>query len=92
MRHRGSIAGIQIESDCDFVVYSPSVRMVSECTNLDNAKRTLQSKLAEANQCNMISDLGVFRWSEGRWVPAISPYDIQEWELKRNPSRAIRYP
>ena len=92
MRHSGSIADVELEAEGEFVVFSRSLGVVAECTDLASAKRALQDKLAELNECNILSDLAVFRWSHGRWVAAVGPYEIQEWEIQRNPSRAIRFP
>lgn len=92
MRHHGSIAGVEIASDSDFIVYSPCQGLVAECADLCDAERTLRGKLDEANECNVFSDISVFRWSSENWAPAVSPYEIQEWELQRNPTRVIRFP
>jgi hypothetical protein len=92
MRHCGSIAGVALEADRDFIVYGHAAGLLAQCRDLDEAKRFLHGKLAEANECNCISDLAIFRWSHEKWVPALSPYEVQEWELEKNPSRIIRFP
>ena len=92
MRHSGTIGGVQISSDRDFVVYGPGGGLTAECSYLAEAKSALLEKLAESNQCNVLSDLAIYRWSDEKWVPAVTPYEIQEWEIKRNPSRVIRFP
>jgi hypothetical protein len=92
MRHHGSIAGVEFESDCDFIVYGPGRGLVAECRDLSDAKKALRRKLSEANERNCFSDLAVFRWSNDKWTPAVSPYDIQEWELQSDPWRIVRFP
>jgi len=92
MRHHGSIGEVELGSDSDFIVYGPNQGLAAECVDLTTAKKAFRSKLAEANERNVVSDLGIFRWSEGKWIPAVSRYEIQEWDLQRNPSRIIRYP
>jgi len=92
MRHLGLIAGVQLESDCDFVVFGHSRGLVAECGDLAEAKRGLLNKLAESKQHNMDCDLAIFRWSRGKWLPAIGPYEMQEWEIQSNPSRLFRFP
>lgn len=92
MRHHGSIAGVEFESDCDYLIYDPRQGLVAECADLSAAMSALRRKRAEASEYNVLSDLAIFRWSNGRWSVAVSPYDIQEWELKEDPSRAVRFP
>jgi hypothetical protein len=92
MRHHGSIAGVEWESDCDFVVYDPRRGVVAECPDFSQAKKALREKLAEANEHNVLSDLVIYRWSSGKWSVAVSPYDIQEWQLRCDPYRVVRFP
>jgi hypothetical protein len=92
MRHEGSIGKVEVRSGCDFIVFGPCVGLAAECEALADAKRALREQLAKANERNVISDLSIYRWSEGNWLMAVSPYEIQEWEIERNPSRVIRFP
>jgi hypothetical protein len=92
MRHHGSIAGVALESDSELIVYGPCLGLVAECKDLAEAKRALEAKLAELKEYNCPSDLAIFRWSEGSWTAALSAYEMQEWELQKNPSRVIDFP
>jgi hypothetical protein len=91
-RHHASIGGAELESDSDFIVYGPCSGLAAECGNLADARCALERKLAEVKQFNAPCDLTVFRWSDGNWTPALSPYEIQEWEIQRDPSRVIVHP
>jgi hypothetical protein len=91
MQRRGFIAQAEIESDSDFIVYGPTLGAVARCPTLAAAERALREKLAEAHEWNMTSDLSVFRWLHGGWIAVVDPYEIQRWEVDRNPSRVIRF-
>ena len=91
MQKHGFIARAEIESEFDFIVYGPTLGVVAECATLTQAERALREKLSEANQWNMTSDLSIFRWSEGSWVPVVDLYQIQGWQLNRDPCRARRF-
>ena len=81
-----------MEADHEFVVYGQTLGVVAECGNMAEAKRSFQRKLTEAHSFNLEPDLAIYRWQDGSWCPAISLYELQEWDLEKNPSRLIRLP
>jgi hypothetical protein len=85
------IGRVEIDSDGEFIIYSPTTGKVSECAELNEAKRGLRDKIAELNSWNVVSDLAVFGWADGKWRPVVTPYEIEEWEIHGNPSRVVRY-
>jgi hypothetical protein len=92
MRVCATIAGAEVSAESDFVVYGPATGKIAECSDLAECKSVLREKTAELNECNVQPDLAIYRWADGKWVGAISLYEMQEWELEKNPSRLIHYP
>ena len=92
MKNCASISGVEVRSDCDFIVYGPVMVLTAECVDLREAKRILDQKRHEAMERNVMADLAIFRWSDGHWIPAISLYDLQESDLAKNPSAIIHFP
>jgi len=86
-----SISGLDVKSDCDFIIYGHTKGLISECVDLQRAQEVLTQKRDEAKAWNAAADLAVFRWSDGHWIPAISLYDLQESDLVKNPSVATDF-
>lgn len=91
MAHAGRIAEREVESDFDFIVYDPGAGIASEHTEFESAKRRLQWEMAKLKAQNLPCELSIFRWCNDRWSPAVTLYEVEEWELKKNPSRAIHF-
>ena len=89
MDHAGRIGGREVVSDFDFIVYHPSAGIASEHTEFESAKRRLQWEMAKLKAQNLPCELSIFRWHTDRWSPAVTLYEVEEWELRKNPSRAI---
>ena len=92
MRHFGTMNGVQLESDQDFIVYAQALGVVAACGSLAEARRALQQKLTEAHSFNLEPDLAIYRWEGGKWRPITCLYELQEAELARNPSQLIQLP
>lgn len=92
MLHYGNIAEKEVASESDFILYGPAVGLVGEYETFEEAKHQLRSELAETRANNVPSECSIFKWCGDSWSPAISLYDLQEWELESNPTQLIHYP
>jgi hypothetical protein len=92
MHRRGSIFGREVEAENDFIVFSPCCGLIAECGTLAAAKIALESNDAALKESNEPSDAAIFRWRDENWTPALSLYEIQEWVIRKDPTRAVHLP
>jgi hypothetical protein len=92
MEHTNSIKGVAIRSCRDFIVYSDEMGVIGEHNLLAEAKRALEREEAKCREWGVEPHLMIFQWSEGQWRPAISLYELQEDDVRRNPSCVVHYP
>jgi hypothetical protein len=92
MKHKGFIEGKSIESAHRYVVHSDEMGVVAECKSLEAAKDALQSEKAKCHEWKVEPHLAIFRWSGNDWKPAVSLYELEETDVKKNPSQVTRFP
>ena len=92
MEHRGFIGQRPVRAFCEYVVYSDERGVIAECPSFETAWESWEKEQAQRKQWGMEPNLAILHWSGGRWVPAISLYDLQEADLLKNPTRIVHLP
>jgi len=92
MNYKGFIEGKEVESFCQYVVHRDEMGIVAECKDLETAREALEREEAKCKERRVEPHLGIFQWSGKEWKPAISLYELQEADLKKNPTGIVRFP
>lgn len=90
MKNRAFIGEVEVESDCQFIIYGPTHGKLAETARQAEADEHLARLMAEARERNSMLDCAVFRWVGDSWRAAKSLYDMQEEECQQNPSARVQ--
>jgi hypothetical protein len=92
MKNQGLIEGKKVQSTHRYVVYSDEMGVVAECDSLEAAKDAVRKEKAKCHEWRVEPHLAVFQWSGHQWKPAISLYELEESDVQKDPSQAVRFP